>query len=204
MTNPSSLPSLYCIQQYPILLWLFVRLLHFSHDLSNWYPRFVSSTTFKNFPVFYMCCVQTIDVMWTWLQIEFRAIFLSQQKELWVPLCSLSVFCSFQNNSCVLHSEAHSNLAFRRFASLICHILKLIWPYYWLVVCVYAYICSWNIRFFPEGRGSSTLQADGCYCPKQSRIAAWLSVIILFMNHDSASLKEDYSELLAVCNASEI
>ena len=125
-----------------------------------------------------MCCVQTIDVVWTWLQIESTAIFLLQQKELWVPLCSLAVFCSFQNNSCVLHSEVHSNFAFPQFASIVCHILKLIWPCYWLVVCVYAYICSWNVHFFPEGRGSSTLLADGCYCPKQSRTTARLLVII--------------------------
>lgn len=47
-------------------------------------------------------------------------------------------FCSFQNNSCVLHSEAHSNLAFPSFTSLICHV----WNWSGLVI-------AWSCVFMP-------------------------------------------------------
>jgi hypothetical protein len=48
VTNPVSLPSLYCMQDIPVLLDSVI-LPHFSHDRSNWSP-FFSSTTFQNIP----------------------------------------------------------------------------------------------------------------------------------------------------------
>ena len=49
VTNPVSLPNFLFYVRHYFPPWLFVTLLRFSHDQSNWCPPF-SSTTFQNFP----------------------------------------------------------------------------------------------------------------------------------------------------------
>ena len=61
MTNPASLPSFYCmwdISPPPF----YATLLHFSHDLSNWYFPSFSETVFWKFAIYFRSTFQSVHV----------------------------------------------------------------------------------------------------------------------------------------------
>jgi hypothetical protein len=111
---PYNFPSITCFRRpffflfyvrYSFPRWLYVILLHFSHDRSNWSSKFFSKTTFQNFPgisdLLSEVSILLKSSLWTKMTNWRRCLSAMEDKIQNCKICVLKIFINFNLQYCI-------------------------------------------------------------------------------------------------------